>query len=386
MINMLKLASTQYLWALIVLLLLSLSPQSAAQQTLDTLKVTSTSYQGSADFLVTLPNKYAENTDKKYIVLVDFHPASQPYLAGLHHWMSHNGGWPWLETIIVTAPDGHKGLGKLKTFDNGEQGQAFLNFLEQDLLAAIDNKYRTNGFKILSGFTGNATLGLFTLIQRPKLFNAYIAASPILSENYLSVMNDTPNLVPTLAALAQPRMLFLSRADSDFEQRQIADFDKLVTTLKQKAPSNLLWRSKVFDGSYYMSQPALATIYAIEQIFNDVHTIIKPDSAIGKAGPEVIYAHFQQVSNKYGFAVSAADSLFELAKSKSDPQDALVVYQFAVDKYPQNAHTHHGLATGLAAAGEMPQAIAELKLAITMTKHPFYLHHWGKLLEEYQAK
>ncbi|MCT7941989.1 MULTISPECIES: alpha/beta hydrolase-fold protein [Shewanella] len=386
MINMLKQTPTQYLWALLLLLLLVFSPQSIAQQTLDTLKVTSKSYQGSADFLVTLPNKYAENTDKKYIVLIDFHPASQPYLAGLHHWMSHNGGWPWLETIIVTAPDGHPGLGKLKTFTNAEQGQAFLSYVEDDLLAAIDKKYRTNGFKILSGFTGNATLGLFTLIQRPKLFNAYIVASPILSENYLSVMKDTPNLVPALSKLAQPRMLFLSRADSDFEQKQIADFDKLVTTLKQQAPSNLLWKSKVFEGSYYMSQPALATIYAIEQIFNDVHTVIEPDSTIGKAGPEAIYTYFQQVSNKYGFDVSAVDSLLALAKSKTKLEDALLVYQFAVEKYPQNAHTHHGLALGFAAVDEMPQAIAELQLALTMTKHPFYLHHWGKLLEEYQTK
>lgn len=74
------------------------------------LKVSSSLLTEPADFKVTLPASYQSKADKRYVVLVDLHPRSHGYLAGMEDWMSHNGGWPWLETIIVTAPDGHAGL------------------------------------------------------------------------------------------------------------------------------------------------------------------------------------------------------------------------------------------------------------------------------------
>ncbi|WP_445946769.1 alpha/beta hydrolase-fold protein [Shewanella sp.] len=374
---------------LLTLIVLGVNP-ALAQVNGDTevLKVHSKSFVGSADFIVTLPSKYHENKDQKYLVLVDFHPRSHAYLAGLHDWMSHNGAWPWLETIIITAPDGHEGLGKLKSFDNAQQGQALLDFIGQDLLAAVDAKYRTNGFRILSGFTGNASISLFTLLHRPELFNAYIAASPILSDNHLSLMTDAINALPDLArkSTTQPRMLFLSRADSGYEQQQIADFDKFTELLKLKAPKNLIWRSQLFEGSYYMSQPALATIYAIEMFFDDIHKSVEPESALGKQGPQAIYEHYQWLSQRYGFEVSAVDSLLNLAKSKTDLKQALAVGTFCVAKYPQDAHAHHGLAVTLAALGQSSDAIAELTLAMSLTKHPFYLNRWGKLLTEYQTE
>ncbi|MBO6227119.1 MAG: hypothetical protein J6N68_05575, partial [Shewanella sp.] len=103
------------------------------------LKVSSSLLTESANFKVTLPASYHSNTYKRYVVLVDLHPRSHGYLAGMEDWMSHNGGWPWLETIIVTAPDGHAGLGELKSLATKQQeNQQFLDFMEQDLLPAID--------------------------------------------------------------------------------------------------------------------------------------------------------------------------------------------------------------------------------------------------------
>ena len=187
--------------------------------TTETLSVKSALFGEQADFLVTLPNSYTKQTDKRYVVLFDLHPRSHLYLTGMHDWMSHNGGWPWLETIIVTAPDGHQGLGELKKRAIEQQGdQALLDFFEQDLLPAIDKRYRTNGFRIFNGFTGDAGLVLYSLINRPSLFNAYIAASPVLSTDFAYVLNDAPKKLKKMDG--KPRFLFVSTSDSDFEQRQ----------------------------------------------------------------------------------------------------------------------------------------------------------------------
>ena len=351
------------------------------------LKVSSSLLTEPADFKVTLPASYQSKADKRYVVLVDLHPRSHGYLAGMEDWMSHNGGWPWLETIIVTAPDGHAGLGELKTLAIKQQeNQQFLDFMEQDLLPAIDKQYRTNGFRILNGFTGNATFSLYTLLNRPSLFNAYIAASPVLDDNYAFVMADAAKKLAGMKG--KPRFLFMSTSDSDFEQNQLADFAKLEAIIKANATDSLDYRIKRFDGTYYMTQPILATAYGIEAIFNDVHQVLKPDSTISCQGVAAILAHYKTLSNdKYGFDVPAIDSLIALARSfeTTDPAKAIDIYQQTLKAIPTAFEASHALASVYASQGQRTEAIKYEKQALELTDHPFFQDKYRKQLAEYQA-
>jgi tetratricopeptide (TPR) repeat protein len=352
--------------------------------TTEELKVTSTLLGAeSANFMVTLPHNYQQSPNTRYVVLLDLHPRSHLMLVGMHDWMSHNGGWPWPETIIITAPDGHQALGKLKQRAIEQQGdQALLDFFEQDLLPAIDKRYRTNGFRIFNGFTGNAGLVLYSLINRPSLFNAYIAASPVLSADFAYVLNDAPKKLKNMQD--KPRFLFVSTSDSDFEQRQLDSFVKLEGIIQTNANSQLNYQIKRFDGSYYMTQPILATANGIEMIFNDVHNTVKPDSVIGKQGAKAIVEYYQHLSKQvYGFEISAVESLTLLADSqlKTDPQTALSTFMLAIETYPKEAGAHAALAEAYIQLGEVDKAKDSLRSALSLTEHPFYLDKWTKMLE-----
>ena len=61
---------------------------------IEKLTINSEHFPDGITFNVTLPQAYQAQTDKKYIVLFDMHPRSQPYLSGMHDWMAHNGEWP----------------------------------------------------------------------------------------------------------------------------------------------------------------------------------------------------------------------------------------------------------------------------------------------------
>ncbi|EGM68133.1 alpha/beta hydrolase-fold protein [Shewanella sp. HN-41] len=351
------------------------------------LKISSSLLTEPADFKVTLPASYQSKPDKRYVVLLDLHPRSHGFLAGMEDWMSHNGGWPWQETIIVTAPDGHAGLGELKTLAIKQQeNQQFLDFMERDLLPAIDKQYRTNGFRILNGFTGNATFSLYTLLNRPSLFNAYIAASPVLDDNYAFVMADAAKKLAGMKG--KPRFLFMSTSDSDFEQNQLADFAKLEAIIKANATDSLDYRIKHFDGTYYMTQPVLATAYGIEAIFNDVHQVLKPDSTISLQGAAAILAHYKTLSDdKYGFDVPATDSLIALARSfeATDPDKAIDIYQQTLKAIPTAFEASHALASVYASQGQLAKAIKYEKQALELTDHPFFKNKYSKQLAEYQA-
>ncbi|WP_108944983.1 alpha/beta hydrolase-fold protein [Shewanella halifaxensis] len=341
-----------------------------------------------ADFVVTLPSSYGKKPDKQYVVLFDFHPRSHALLAGMHDWMSHNGDWPWLETIIVTAPDGHQGLGELKTLAIEEQGnQKLLDYFERDLLPAIDKQYRTNGFRILNGFTGNAGLGLYALINRPSLFNAYFVASPVLSKDFAYVIKDAPK---KLAAMkGKPRFLYMTTNDSKHDLQQLAAFAQMESILKANANETLDYRIKRFDGSYYMTQPVLAAAYGIEALFDDYHQALAADSEISQQGPQAIVTHYQYLSEqKYGFKVPATRSLIKLGDSylETEPTKAIEVYKVAITDDPNTVSAYDAVAAAYAKLGDFEQAIKYQGLALDKTNHSFYKKKYSEKLAKYKQQ
>ena len=376
----------KWITGVILLLCSGLNLVQAAQ--VETLMVKAPGVDKPMAFQVTLPPSYSKNTDKRYVLLFDFHPRSRGYLEGMHDWMSHNGDWPWLETIIVTAPDGDQGLGKLKEQAIEQEGNtALLDFMAQSLLPAIDAKYRTNGFRIMNGFTGNAGLVLYTLLNRPELFNAYLAASPVLSNDFAYVMKSAAQKLERIQG--KPRYLMLTTSDSDFEQRQLADFAALEAILKTSNHPALHYQVKRFDGTYYMTQPILATAYGIEWLFDDYHRVLSSDSKIARGGVATILEHYRYLSEqKYGFAVPSTDSLIALADAEfaKDKDKGLAVYQAAVKANPESHSAHDALAR---AYGEMKQfdlAVAQQKLALAKTDHPFWTRKYSESLAALEAK
>ena len=344
------------------------------------------------DFNITLPPSYYKKPNKRYSVIFDFHPRSQPYLSGLHDWMSHNGDWPWLETIVVTPRGYSKALGTLKTLGTADEisiaGEKLLNFLDSGLLKAVDEQYRTNHFRIFNGFTGNASLGVYSLLNRPELFNAYIIASPILSENYANILLDAKTKLKKLSG--NTRTVFLSTSDSNYEQAQLAGFQQLSDIISAEQLPQLDITTKRFDGSYYMSQPALAAVYGIEAIFNDYHQALKPDSAISKHGANAILKHYQYLTEKkYGFEVSAEGSLKALAFDKlaTAPEEAIDILKIAVQQYPESAYAHQGLAKAYFELEQIDKAVERQKVALEKSKTmiPWHQRNHQKILDQYQA-
>ena len=325
------------------------------------LKIKSTFFKEAIEYNITLPKSYneAKSKDKKYFVILDLHPRSQPYLSGLHDWMSHNGEWPWLESIIVTPANYHPEFAALfEQLENNPADQTMLNFFEFDLLNAIDEKYRTNGFRIYSGFMGNGASGLYTLLNRPKLFNAYIISSPSLANDFGSITSEAKLKLAKLDD--QMRFLYLATGNHQYEQGSLPSFDLFEKALKTSSPKSLDWQVHRNNRNYYMSQPIVSLVNGIEALFDDIHNNLKADSDISKQGVQAIIDYYARISTKkYGFDISAEGSLKALAKSlmTKAPQKALAIYQKTVELYPESAYALSSLAKAHGDLGDINNAV-----------------------------
>lgn len=341
-------------------------------------------------FNVTLPASYSSATDKRYFVIFDLHPRSQPYLSGMHDWLSHNGEWPWLESIIVNPANYHKEFAKLfeQTAENPKD-LTMLNFLETKVLKTVDKTYRTNGFKIYSGFMSNGAIGLYALLNKPQLFNAYLISTPSLSNNFLSITEDATQKLAQLSD--KMRFLYLSIGDHAYEKSHVEAVEQFEKALKAKAPEQLDWQVKTHDEHYYMSRPIFTVLNGIEKLFDDYHNDLAADSPVAKQGVDAVIAYYQELSEKkYGFTISAEGSLKNLAHSYLDaePKRALKIYQQVTELYPDSAYAYADLAAAYQKTGQIKQAVVTQTIAVEKSANMIEWHQnkLKKLLTDYQTE
>ena len=119
---------------------------------IETIEVKPEGFKSAIKYNITLPHKYEEDSNKNYFVLFDMHPRSQPLISGMHDWLSHNGEWPWLKTIIVTPADYNAEFAAVfEDLVANPSNQRILDIIQQGILKKVDEKYRTNGYRIFNG-------------------------------------------------------------------------------------------------------------------------------------------------------------------------------------------------------------------------------------------
>ncbi|WP_189403540.1 hypothetical protein [Alteromonas halophila] len=218
-------------------------------------------------FRISLPESYNKKTDKRYTLLFDFHYYGHTYLNGMHDWLSHNGEWPWPETIIVTPVRGNP-VGQL--FDSSGEQTPLIDFFAESLLPRIDKQYRTNGYRIMSGFRVNATLVLSAMLSKPTLFDAYFAASPELKDDYAKIMSTLERKgVPEQMA---GRYLLYSHGSSVKEQHQLQEYRQLHRLLQRTSDIAMKYDYRDFSEHEFMTLPLFTLLTGIERLYELNHS------------------------------------------------------------------------------------------------------------------
>src|SRR5205823_421251 len=122
-----------------------------------------------------------------------------------------------------------------KTTGGGEQ---FLQFIKQELMPYVNERYKTQPFNIFSGHSLGGLMTTYCLVNHPDYFSAYIAVSPSLwTADNGEVKDAAANLHPDKF---KHRFFFMSDGNEGSAfHRPVLQVDSIIT---QRKSANLIYK------------------------------------------------------------------------------------------------------------------------------------------------
>lgn len=260
------------------------------------------------------------------------------------------------EHILVSVPnvDRNRDLTPCTTGASDCGADKFLRFLQQDLMPWVEKEYRTESFRTLVGHSRGGQFAFYTLLNRPELFNAYVAISPALWINDAAIFQ---NAEAKLGKLPPRRFLYFS--DGNESSTITTTVARMAHLLKQQRPTALTWSNEHFADDQHMTTAHKSLYNGLERIFSGLN--VDRDIILSRGLPGVD-AHYATLEARYGFKIEAPKGMLDwmgyFLLQQNKPELALPFFQRSVERFPWDSSVYEGLGGALQAVGRHEEAAA----------------------------
>ena len=265
------------------------------------------------EYWVSLPESYNNegSSYKRYPVLIVLDGnAHFKSITGMVNYMSsgNNGNRRIPEMIVVAiqnvnrrrdfTPD--KTITKRANDSGG--GDKFLSFLEDELIPELDQKYRTNQYRILFGHSLGGLLATHAYMKEKTLFNSFIAVDPSFGTWDAETMDKKLD-----AVTEQSFERFMYLATANWGKRNIRNRDRhirLYEALNSKCKGEFPAKLEYFENENHGSVPIIAFHNGISAIFEGYGISYRDVES-----KEQLTQHFQSFSQRLSWDFSPPEYL-----------------------------------------------------------------------------
>lgn len=215
---------------------------------------------------VQLPGSYYDQPDKRYPVLYILDGNQNLELTGaVVKSLVDAGKTPELIIVGLHAGNtrGKDYLPNMRDPDSNTGAKRFLGHVEKEVLPFVGGHYRTSSYQLLSGHSWGALFTTYAMIEKPNLFDGYLAQSPNLNkrrrEYYVTRMEKM---------LAQnPELEIAYYMTIGVERKLESGFDQLIALFEEKAPEIFHWKAIRLAGASHMQTRQPGTHDGLIHIF-----------------------------------------------------------------------------------------------------------------------
>lgn len=335
-------------------------------------------------YWVYLPNSYDGGNKKlRYPVLYlldgDAHFQS---VSGVLQFMSSaiNGNCQIPEMIVVAIPNTnrtrdltptHSNIGIAGTeeafLESSGGGDAFLEFIRDELFAEIDSRFHTLTARILVGHSLGGLLVVHALLAQPEMFQAYIAIDPSLFWDNQLLTQTAEKKIGTIRKLR--KSLYISAANSprvlnNNPLKMRRTIRKFVKTLDSARSSNFRFGFQFFAAEDHGSVPLLSLYHGLLFVFDGFK---QP----GIETLPAIKARFRQLSKRLGGELVPSEGIvnnmgYTMLYGTKDVKKAIEFFEYNISNFPNSANAYDSLAEGYMVKGNKAQAIKNYEKSLKL--------------------
>lgn len=319
--------------------------------------------------LVRVPANY-ERTDEKFpvVYMLDAHPPQNAMMAGIIEQQAWGGVMPEMILVGIQNTNRTRDLTPTKNA-RGEGGGAdkFLQFIETEVMPLVEKTYRTHPYRIFAGHSLGGLLAVYTFTARPDLFNAYIAASPVLQWDDNLVIKRAEEMFRQKKEFK--KVLYLALGD---EQDLIKGFDTFKDLLKKTNPKGLDYEIRNMPEENHGSVVLPAYYQGLRKIFAGWAPPQPPRGTVPDNVVADLEKHYKKLSERFGYTLLVPEGIlnqvgyFFLGNNR--PVEAIDAFRKNAANHPNSPNVYDSLAEAYEKNGQLKQAIENYEKAYKMAE------------------
>lgn len=273
------------------------------------------------------------------------------------------------------------------TSENSGGGKNFLAFLEKELIPKIESKYPTEPYRVFIGHSFGGLTVINTLLNKPNLFNAYIAIDPSMFYNNQKLLKEIKQ--NGFRFEKNKKTLYLgiaSEMEVGFDTLTVKQ-DKSKNTLPIRSNlefkdfldtaqiSQLKYRAKYYQNDTHGSVPLITEYDGLRFIFDfyqlkmGVEEYINPESDLFNK----IISHFKYISDEFGYEKKPDEKFIDIISSEfldmKQFKKAKNFLKLNESNYPESYNVYNSLGDFYMATGDKTKAIENYKKSIHINKN-----------------
>lgn len=240
-------------------------------------------------------------------------------------------------------------------------GEKFHDFLEKELLPFVEENYKASNYKILMGHSFGGTFVGYSLIERPNVFDAYIAASPYLQFDDDYIVNQAR--LKLKRTYNSPKNFYMTIGN---EPEYFEAFNEFSILIEEKSGDAISFKYVKMPNENHGSIPYLTTFNGLRFIFSD---FMLPNEVFVKGLPAIDY-YYDQVSKKYNLEVETTENTINILGynylGEGELKKAIEVFKENVNRYPNSSNVYDSLGEAYEKDGEIKLAKDNYQIAYTL--------------------
>jgi predicted alpha/beta superfamily hydrolase len=288
--------------------------------------------------LVRVPESYTRSAQKFPVVyMLDGHGSYLSLMPGMLDHLAWSGHLPEMILVSIQNTDRTRDLTPTKTAQGSTGGaDKFLEFIATEVIPMVEQKYRTQPFRIFAGHSLGGLQVVYSFLSRPELFQAYIAASPVLHWDNNFLIKRAEEVFKQKKAWK--KTMFLAIGD---EPNYKDGFNAFKSLLGRVKPDDFEYEFRQLPEENHASVALQAYFLGLRKIYLGW---LPPTSGT----LAVLESHYKKLSDKYGYTILIPENMlntigYQLLRANQS-NEAIEIFKKNVELYPNSINVYDSLA------------------------------------------